>query len=88
MGKLERSGIPLSLVAGLIVGTYVTHGECYMDDPKDYSRDFLAVGGTFQGESWKRIGFTRQILDALPNPLHLCDSSWDLILRLPEKIII
>ena len=38
---------------------------------------FLAVGGTFQGESWKRIGFTRQILDALPNPLHLCDSSWD-----------
>ena len=31
----------------------------------------------FKGESWKRIGFTRQILDALPNPLHLCDSSWD-----------
>ena len=53
---------------------YVTHGECYMDDPKDYSRDFLAVGGTFQGESWKRIGFTRQILDALPNPCLLYTS--------------
>ena len=76
-GSLSGQEYLYRLWQGLIVGTYVTHGECYMDDPKDYSRDFLAVGGTFQGESWKRIGFTRQILDALPNPLHLCDSSWD-----------
>ena len=49
MGKLERSGIPLSLVARIDCGTYVTHGECYMDDPKDYSRDFLAVEELFKG---------------------------------------
>ena len=76
-GSLSGQEYLYRLWQGLIVGTYVTHGECYMDNSKDYSRDFLAVGGTFQGESWKRIGFTRQILDALPNPLHLCDSSWD-----------
>lgn len=76
-GSLSGEEYLYRLWQGLIVGTYVTHGECYMDDPKDYSRDFLAVGGTFQGESWKRIGFTRQVLDALPHPLQLCDSSWD-----------
>lgn len=76
-GSLSGEEFLFRIWQGLIVGTYVTHGECYMDNPKDYSRDFLAVGGTFQGESWKRIGFTRKILEALPNPLQLCDSSWD-----------
>ena len=48
-----------------------------MDSPTDYSKDSLAIGGPLQGESWKRIGFMRDVLDALPHPLQLCDSSWD-----------
>lgn len=39
---------------------------------------FLAVGGCFQGEAWKRIAFVRSILDSLPQPLRHCDPSWDL----------
>lgn len=62
---------------GTVAGTYVGHSECYMDSPTDYSKDFLAIGGPFQGESWKRIGFMRDVLNALPHPLQLCDSSWD-----------
>lgn len=88
MGSLSGQEYLYRLWQGLIVGTYVTHGECYMDNPKDYSRDFLAVGGTFQGESWKRIGFTRQILDALPIPCIYAIVVGTHILLLPEKTII
>lgn len=62
----------------LIVGTYCTHSECYQfGDPKDFRRDFLAVGGKWQGESWKRTKFMQQILSEMPRPMYLPDSSWD-----------
>lgn len=66
---------------GLMSGCYVTHAECY-DLGGDGSggeqmSNFLAFGGEFHGESWKRIPFLRSILDDLPNPLLLADSSWD-----------
>ena len=76
-GSLSGQELLYRMWQGLMAGTYVTHGECYMDGPTDYSRDFLAVGGEFQGESWKRIKFMRVILEAMPGPLQLCDSSWD-----------
>lgn len=63
---------------GLMCGTYVTHAECFQyGNPHDFSRDFLAVGGKWQGESWKRIKFMRGILAEMPHPLYLPDSSWD-----------
>lgn len=76
-GSLSGQELLYRMWQGLVAGTYVTHGECYMDSPTDYSRDFLAIGGEFQGESWKRIKFMRGILEAMPGPLLLCDSSWD-----------
>lgn len=76
-GSLSGEEMLYRMWQGLMGGTYVGHSECYMDSPDDYSKDFLAVGGTFQGESWKRIGFMREVLDALPHPIQLCDSSWD-----------
>ncbi len=77
-GSLSSEEYIYRLWNGLSAGTYVTHGECYMDSPDDYSKDFLAIGGEFQGEAWKRIGFVLDILEALPNPLNHCDPSWDL----------
>lgn len=60
-------------------GTYCSHSECFQyGDPHDFRRDFLAVGGKWQGTSWRRIRFMRQILDAMPRPMYLPDSSWDL----------
>lgn len=60
---------------GVLGGTYVTHGECYMAAPTDTI--FWAKGGQFKGTSWKRIAFLRQIIEALPNPLSLSDVSRD-----------
>ncbi len=59
-------------------GTYCSHSECFQyGDPHDFRRDFLAVGGKWQGESWKRIRFMRQILADMPRPMYHPDSSWD-----------
>lgn len=76
-GNLSGEEMLYRMWQGVIAGTYVSHSECYMDEPNDYTHNFLARGGKFQGESWKRIRFMRDILEAMPNPLQLCDSSWD-----------
>lgn len=77
-GNLSGQEYIYRLWMGITAGTYVTHGECYMNSATDYSKNFLAVGGCFQGEAWKRIAFVRSILDSLPQPLRHCDPSWDL----------
>jgi hypothetical protein len=61
---------------GVIAGTYVTHGDSYMfKDATDTI--FWAKGGTFDGTSWKRIKFLRNIVEECPNPLQLADISRD-----------
>jgi len=63
---------------GIIAGTYVTHGECYTEDPDYYTgHAYLATGGTFRGTSPKRIKFMRSILEELPSVPRLADRSWD-----------
>lgn len=66
---------------GLMCGTYVTHAECLNLDSSvsknEEKTNFLAFGGEFHGECWKRIKFLRSILEDLPNPPGLADSSWD-----------
>lgn len=76
-GNLSGEEMLYRMWQGVIAGTYVSHSECFMDGPNDYTHNFLACGGKFQGESWKRIRFMREILETMPNPLQLCDSSWD-----------
>ena len=61
---------------GVIGGTYVTHGECYMfKDATDTI--FWAKGGEFKGTSWKRIAFLRHIVEECPSPLSLADVARD-----------
>ncbi len=62
---------------GLLVGTYVTHGEAYQYEEGDFDDIFWAKGGNWRGESWKRIGFTLDILSGLKRPLELADTSRD-----------
>lgn len=77
-GNLSGEEILFRMWMGLINGTYVTHAECYQaGDDHDFYNDFLAVGGKWQGEAWKRIGFMRDVLADLPMPMYLADSSWD-----------
>ena len=86
-GSLSGQEYLYRLWQGLIVGTYVTHGECYMDNPKDYSRDFLAVGGTFQGESSASALQDRFWMHS-PIPCIYAIVVGTHILLLPEKTII
>lgn len=62
----------------IIGGTYVTHGECFTEDPDYYTGNaYLATGGEFRGTSPKRIKFMRSILEELPAVPRLADRSWD-----------
>lgn len=64
------------IVNGVMAGAYVTHGECYMyGNGKDTI--FWAKGGRFRGESWKRIGFLRKMIEACPHSLQMADISRD-----------
>ncbi len=75
-GRLSGPEMLHRIWQGLIAGIYVTHGECY-----NYSEGpdtiFWAKGGKWRGESWKRIPFTRQIIEDIPNPLQTADVSRD-----------
>ena len=78
-GWLSGQEMLFRMYQAYLAGTYCTHAECFQyGNPHDFSRDFLAVGGKWQGESWMRINFMRhQILDEMPRPMYLPDSSWD-----------
>ncbi len=60
----------------VINGGYAGHGETYMH-PEDIL--WWGKGGVLHGESWKRIGFLREIIESLPvdglSPLANADTS-------------
>ena len=76
-GRLSGQEMLHRIWQGLIAGIYVTHGECYQFEAGDFDDIFWAKGGEWRGESWKRIGFTRSIIDPLPRSLELADTSRD-----------
>lgn len=67
---------------GIIGGTYVTHGECFLPLPErsrgqGFDTLFWAKGGEFKGTSWKRIAFLRKIIEET-GPIEMADVSRDL----------
>lgn len=76
-GRLSGPEMLHRIWLGLIAGTYVTHGECYQWNEGSMDTIFWAKGGQWRGSSWKRIDFTRQLIEALPDPLQLADVSRD-----------
>ena len=75
-GRLSGAEMLHRMWQGLLGGIYVTHGECYMYNSPS-NTIFWAKGGKWRGESWKRIQFTREIIDQLPNSLQMADVSRD-----------
>lgn len=75
-GRLSPQQMLFYITNGLFGGIYVTHGECYQEgnDPI-----FWAQGGKLKGESWKRIAFIKQLLEAMPHPLQMSDISRDVL---------
>ena len=76
-GRLSGQEMLYRMWNGLAGGTYVTHGECYQYHEGDYDTIFWAKGGSWRGESWKRIPFMRSLLADLPHPLMMADVSRD-----------
>jgi hypothetical protein len=76
-GQLTPEEMTHRMWSGLVAGTYVQHGECYL-----HTNDtWLSYGGVLRGESWKRIAFLRNILeDAPPGGLNPLDKwqDWDM----------
>jgi hypothetical protein len=54
-------------------GGYVGHGETYVH-PEDVL--WWSKGGALYGESWRRIGFLRRIVEEGPGPLEPMEDSW------------
>jgi len=79
-GNLSGQEMLYRMYCGILSGCYVTHAECFNLDGgnnEEQSTNYLAYGGDFHGESWKRINFLQNVLKGLPGPLDLADSSWD-----------
>jgi len=61
-GQLTPQEMVHRIWAGTVAGTYVEHGECYLNT----NDTWLSYGGVLRGESPPRIAFLRKILEAAP----------------------
>jgi hypothetical protein len=61
-GQLKPEEMIRRIWLGTVDGTYVEHGECYMNPDGAW----LSYGGVLRGESWKRLGFLRKIFESVP----------------------
>lgn len=75
-GRLSAQQMTFLVLNGVMGGIYVTHGECFQEKDEPI---FWAQGGLLKGESWKRVGFLREIMEAAPNPIQMADISRDMI---------
>jgi hypothetical protein len=61
-GQLTAPEMVQRIWSGTVAGTYVGHGECYLNDLDTW----LSYGGVLRGESPPRIAFLRKILEEGP----------------------
>lgn len=69
-GQLSGEEMTHAFWQGIMAGTYVTHGETYMDPNQVI---FWAKGGPLKGTSPARIAFLRKLVEAAPRPYELAD---------------
>ncbi len=78
-GRLSGEEMVHRIWNGVLGGTYVTHGECFIKHPSEQDTIMWAEGGEQRGESWKRIGFIRSIVEAMPEEIEPADISRDIV---------
>jgi len=54
-------------------GAYAGHGETYADAKEEL---WWSKGGELKGDSWRRIGFLREIMEQGPGPLTPLEREW------------
>ena len=72
-GQLTAEQMVDRMWAAAVAGTYAQHGECYLNT----NDTWLSYGGVLRGESWKRLGFYRKVLENGPAPLEPVDKHED-----------
>lgn len=77
-GRMSGEEMVHRIWNGLMGGIYVTHGECIRRHTEGTDTIMWAEGGTHRGESWKRIGFARDILSSMGGELRPADVSRDI----------
>lgn len=78
-GRLSGQEMVHRIWNGVLGGTYVTHGECLLQHPSATDTIMWAEGGRQRGESWKRIGFIRSIIEEMPQLPEMADISRDIV---------
>lgn len=61
-GDLSAREMVFRIWNGFVAGTYVGHGECYLNT----NDTWLSYGGVLRGQSPPRIAFLRRIVEAVP----------------------
>ncbi len=61
-GQLTAAEMVERIWSGTVAGTYVGHGECYLNDQDTW----LSYGGVLRGQSPPRIAFLRKIIEEGP----------------------
>jgi hypothetical protein len=69
-GRLSGEEMTHAFWQGIIAGTYVTHGETFLNAGDTV---FWAKGGKLIGSSPARIAFLKKIIEEGPGPLQLAD---------------
>ncbi len=77
-GRMSGEEMVHRIWNGLMGGIYVTHGECIRRHTEGTDTIMWAEGGAHRGESWKRIGFARDILSSMGGELRPADVSRDI----------
>jgi hypothetical protein len=73
-GQLTPQEMVLRCWSGTVAGTYVGHGECYLNT----NDTFLSYGGVLRGQSPARIAFLRKVLeDGPPGGIEPIDPTYD-----------
>jgi len=69
-GQLTGQQMTEAFWQGIIAGTYVTHGETFLNKGDTV---FWAKGGKLRGQSPARIAFLKNVMEQGPGPLKLAD---------------
>lgn len=75
-GRLSAEEMTHLVWNGVMGGGYVTHGECFQETDTSNTL-FWAKGGKFNGLSWQRISFLKNIMEDGPSPIAMADISRD-----------
>lgn len=78
-GRLSGQEMIHRMWCALLGGTFAGHGESLLRHTSEADSIMWLEGVGLQGESWKRIGFMRDIAESMPSEIEPADISRDIV---------